>query len=66
MLSQYWLVFFFFLSLQFSRQPDYSEQFSQYGYPSSSTLSSYFSSEPEATSNGSLPSTTLNKVISKA
>ncbi|XP_054892152.1 ribonucleoprotein PTB-binding 1 isoform X1 [Poeciliopsis prolifica] len=48
---------------QFSRQPDYSEQFSHYACPSSPPLSSYFSSGPEASSNGSLPARHLNKAV---
>uniref|UniRef100_A0A3Q2D0A6 Ribonucleoprotein PTB-binding 1 n=1 Tax=Cyprinodon variegatus TaxID=28743 RepID=A0A3Q2D0A6_CYPVA len=44
-------------------QPDYCEPFSQSTYPSSAPLSSYFSSGPEASSNGPLPSTHLNKAV---
>uniref|UniRef100_A0A3P9NKK3 Ribonucleoprotein PTB-binding 1 n=1 Tax=Poecilia reticulata TaxID=8081 RepID=A0A3P9NKK3_POERE len=40
-------------SCPFSRQPDYSERFPHYADPSSPPLSSYFSSGPEASSNGS-------------
>uniref|UniRef100_A0A3B5MLA1 Ribonucleoprotein PTB-binding 1 n=1 Tax=Xiphophorus couchianus TaxID=32473 RepID=A0A3B5MLA1_9TELE len=49
--------------LQFSHQPNYSEHFSHYACPSSPPLSSYFSSGPEASSNGSLPATHLNKAV---
>ncbi|KAM4716634.1 ribonucleoprotein PTB-binding 1 isoform 3-T3 [Anableps anableps] len=48
---------------QFSHQLDYCERFSHYTYPSSPPVSSYFSSGPEATSNGSLPATHLNKAV---
>ncbi|XP_017161552.1 ribonucleoprotein PTB-binding 1 isoform X2 [Poecilia reticulata] len=48
---------------QFSRQPDYSERFPHYADPSSPPLSSYFSSGPEASSNGSPPATHLNKAV---
>ncbi|MED6261175.1 hypothetical protein ATANTOWER_001866 [Ataeniobius toweri] len=48
---------------QFSRQPNYSEQFPHYAYPSSSPVSSYFSSGPEASRNGTLPATHLNKAV---
>lgn len=48
---------------QLSRHPDYSERFSHYSYPSSPPLSSYFSSGPEASSNGSLPTTQLNRAV---
>ncbi|XP_027898933.1 ribonucleoprotein PTB-binding 1 isoform X1 [Xiphophorus couchianus] len=48
---------------QFSHQPNYSEHFSHYACPSSPPLSSYFSSGPEASSNGSLPATHLNKAV---
>ncbi|GAA6218114.1 ribonucleoprotein PTB-binding 1 isoform X1 [Lates japonicus] len=46
-----------------SRQPDYGERFSHYSYPPSPPLSSYFSSGPEASSNGSLPTTQLNRAV---
>ncbi|XP_022595213.1 ribonucleoprotein PTB-binding 1 isoform X1 [Seriola dumerili] len=46
-----------------SRHPDYSERFSHYSYPPSPPLSSYFSSGPEASSNGSLPTTQLNRAV---
>uniref|UniRef100_A0A3B4Z1R7 Ribonucleoprotein PTB-binding 1 n=1 Tax=Stegastes partitus TaxID=144197 RepID=A0A3B4Z1R7_9TELE len=51
------------LSLQLSRFPEYSERFSHFSYPSSPPLSSYFSSGPEASSNGSLPTTQLNRAV---
>ncbi|XP_014838906.1 PREDICTED: ribonucleoprotein PTB-binding 1 isoform X3 [Poecilia mexicana] len=47
----------------FSHQPDYSERFPHYADPSSPPLSSYFSSGPEASSNGSPPATHLNKAV---
>ncbi|XP_035511156.1 ribonucleoprotein PTB-binding 1 [Morone saxatilis] len=47
---------------QLSRHPDYSERFSHYGYPPSPPLS-YFSSGPEDSSNGSLPTTQLNRAV---
>ncbi|XP_042249775.1 ribonucleoprotein PTB-binding 1 isoform X3 [Thunnus albacares] len=48
---------------QLSRHPEYSERFSHYSYPPSPPLSSYFSSGPETPSNGSLPSTQLNRAV---
>ncbi|XP_049925585.1 ribonucleoprotein PTB-binding 1 isoform X2 [Epinephelus moara] len=48
---------------QLSRHPDYSERFSHYSYPPSEPMSSYFSSGPEASSNGSLPTTHLNRAV---
>ncbi|XP_072224653.1 ribonucleoprotein PTB-binding 1 [Leuresthes tenuis] len=48
---------------ELSRHHDYSEQFSHFAYPSSPPLSSYFSSGPEASSNGSLPTTHLNRAV---
>ncbi|XP_059204175.1 ribonucleoprotein PTB-binding 1 isoform X2 [Centropristis striata] len=49
---------------QLSHHPDYSERFSHYGYPPSEPhMSSYFSSGPEASSNGSLPTTHLNRAV---
>ncbi|XP_031168672.1 ribonucleoprotein PTB-binding 1 isoform X2 [Sander lucioperca] len=48
---------------QLSRHPDYSERFSHYSYPPSEPMSSYFSSGPEAPSNGSLPTTLLNRAV---
>ncbi|XP_026218334.1 ribonucleoprotein PTB-binding 1 isoform X2 [Anabas testudineus] len=48
---------------QLSRQPDYSEQFSHYSYPPSPTLSSYFTSGHEDSSNRSLPTTQLNRAV---
>ncbi|XP_051243807.1 ribonucleoprotein PTB-binding 1 isoform X1 [Dicentrarchus labrax] len=47
---------------QLSRHPDYSERFSHYSYPPSPPLS-YFSSGPEDSSNGSLPTTQLNRAV---
>ncbi|KAG7223185.1 hypothetical protein INR49_015793 [Caranx melampygus] len=46
-----------------SRHPEYSERFSHYSFPPSPPLSSYFSSGPEASSNGSLHSTQLNRAV---
>ncbi|XP_040014960.1 ribonucleoprotein PTB-binding 1 isoform X3 [Xiphias gladius] len=46
-----------------SHHPEYSERFSHYSYPPSPPLSSYFSSGPEASSNGSLPTTQLNRAV---
>ncbi|XP_075310235.1 ribonucleoprotein PTB-binding 1 isoform X2 [Odontesthes bonariensis] len=48
---------------ELSRHHDYSEQFSHLAFPSSPPLSSYFSSGPEASSNGSLPTTHLNRAV---
>ncbi|XP_069004940.1 ribonucleoprotein PTB-binding 1 isoform X1 [Embiotoca jacksoni] len=48
---------------QLSRDLDYSERFSHYSYPSSPPLSSYFSSGPEGSINGSLPTTQLNRAV---
>ncbi|KAM6913713.1 ribonucleoprotein PTB-binding 1 isoform 2-T2 [Lycodopsis pacificus] len=48
---------------QLSRQPDYSERFPSYSYPPSEPMSSYFSSEPEASSNGGLATTHLNRAV---
>lgn len=48
---------------QLSRHPEYSERFSHYSFPPSPPLSSYFSSGPEASSNGSLPTTQLNRAV---
>ncbi|XP_045888446.1 ribonucleoprotein PTB-binding 1 isoform X1 [Micropterus dolomieu] len=45
-----------------SCNPEYSEQFSHYSYPPSPPLS-YFSSGPEASSNGSLPTSQLNRAV---
>ncbi|XP_045888469.1 ribonucleoprotein PTB-binding 1 isoform X3 [Micropterus dolomieu] len=47
---------------QLSCNPEYSEQFSHYSYPPSPPLS-YFSSGPEASSNGSLPTSQLNRAV---
>ncbi|KAE8283344.1 Ribonucleoprotein PTB-binding 1 Protein raver-1 [Larimichthys crocea] len=47
---------------QLSRHSDYSERFSQYGYPPSPPLS-YFSSGTEASCNSSLPATQLNRAV---
>ncbi|XP_070837641.1 ribonucleoprotein PTB-binding 1 isoform X2 [Chaetodon trifascialis] len=47
---------------QLSRHPEYSERFSHYSYPPSPPMS-YFSSGPEASSNGSLPATQLNRAV---
>nr|XP_019950273.1 PREDICTED: ribonucleoprotein PTB-binding 1 isoform X3 [Paralichthys olivaceus] len=48
---------------QASRHSDYTERFSPYSYPPNPPLSSYFSSGPEASSNGSLPTTHLNRAV---
>ncbi|XP_047184034.1 ribonucleoprotein PTB-binding 1 isoform X2 [Scophthalmus maximus] len=48
---------------QAPRHPNYSEQFSHYSYPPSPPLSSYFSSGPEASGNGSLPAAQLNRAV---
>ncbi|XP_054463129.1 ribonucleoprotein PTB-binding 1 isoform X1 [Anoplopoma fimbria] len=48
---------------QLSRQPDYSDRFPQYSYPPSEPMSSYFSSEPEGSGNGGLPTTHLNRAV---
>ncbi|XP_028267858.1 ribonucleoprotein PTB-binding 1 isoform X2 [Parambassis ranga] len=47
---------------QLSHHPEY-ERFSNYSYSPSPPLSSYFSSGPEASSNGSLPNTQLNRAV---
>lgn len=60
--SQYWPVFW--SSLQLSRQPDYSEQFSHYSYSPSPPMS-YFRSGPEASLNGVHPASQLNRVSLK-
>lgn len=49
------------LSLQLSRQVDYSKQISCYSYPPSPPMS-YFSSGREASGTGSFPNTQLNRV----
>lgn len=49
------------LSLQLSRQPDYSKQVSHYSYPPSPPMS-YFSSGAEASGVGSFPNSQLNRV----
>lgn len=60
-----WNAYFLFmnslLNLQLSYQPGY-ERFPHYAHPPSPDMSSYFSSGPEASSNGSLPSSHLNRV----
>ncbi|XP_026181835.1 ribonucleoprotein PTB-binding 1 isoform X1 [Mastacembelus armatus] len=48
---------------QLSSHPDYNEQFSQYSCSPSPPLSSYFSSGPEAPSNGCLSTTQLNRAV---
>ncbi|XP_035037552.1 ribonucleoprotein PTB-binding 1 isoform X2 [Hippoglossus stenolepis] len=48
---------------QASGHPEYTERFSHYGYPPNPPLSSYYSSGPEASSNGSLPTTQLNRAV---
>ncbi|CAB1454202.1 unnamed protein product [Pleuronectes platessa] len=48
---------------QASRLPEYTERFSHYSYPPNPDLSSYYSSGPEASSNGSLPTTQLNRAV---
>ncbi|XP_029364594.1 ribonucleoprotein PTB-binding 1 isoform X2 [Echeneis naucrates] len=50
-------------SQQPSRHPNYSERFAHYTFPPSPPMSSYFSSGPEASSNGSLPTTQLNRAV---
>ena len=52
----------FDVSLLQAPHPDYTERFSHYGYPPNPPLSSYYGSGPEASSNGSLPTTQLNRV----
>ncbi|KAK9534769.1 hypothetical protein VZT92_007192 [Zoarces viviparus] len=47
----------------FGQQPDYSERFPSYSYPPSEPMSSYFSSEPEASSNGGLTTPHLNRAV---
>lgn len=49
------------LSLQLSRQPEYSKQVSHYSYPPTPPMS-YFSSGTEASGTGSFPNTQLNRV----
>ncbi|KAK2893681.1 ribonucleoprotein PTB-binding 1 isoform X3 [Channa argus] len=48
---------------QLSCPPDYSERFPHYNYPPSPPLSSFFSSGSEASSNGALPTTQLNRAV---
>ncbi|XP_029945563.1 ribonucleoprotein PTB-binding 1 isoform X1 [Salarias fasciatus] len=48
---------------QLSHDPEYSERFSLYSLPPSPPLSSYFSSGPEASGSGSLPSAQLNRAV---
>uniref|UniRef100_H2TE45 Ribonucleoprotein PTB-binding 1 n=1 Tax=Takifugu rubripes TaxID=31033 RepID=H2TE45_TAKRU len=50
------------LSLQLSRQPDYSKQVSHYSYPPSPPMS-YFSSGAEASGVGSFPNSQLNRAV---
>lgn len=48
--------------LLLSHQADYSERFPLYSYPPSEHMSSYFGSGPEASCDGGLANTHLNRV----